>query len=166
MKIVSRLVACGTFAFAVLGAGCGDDPSGPSVTFPQLPASLLAAFCVMGNATAGQNVNGTIAATDCDSVDFDTTTSGAYFEIWRIRVATARTVTFSASSAFDNYLEVYELLSYTSTTVNVTLLDEDDDSGPGLNATVSVALDPGVDYFVVVSGFDYSEVGTYSLAIQ
>jgi len=147
-------------ALALL-AGCSKDSSGPSVDFPALPENLLSAFCVQtGGATVGQTKTGTLSAGDCDAGD-------SYYEIWRVRVAQSTSVTFDANSGFDNYLEVARLNSYTSSSANITMLGENDDRATGnFNALLTVTLEPGIDYFVVVSGYDYSETGSYSLRIR
>ena len=141
-------------------AGCSKDSTGPDIDFPALPSSLLAGFCVRGEAVIGQTKGGTITDDDCDAGD-------AFFELWRVRVASATTVTFDASSGFDNYLTVVRLNSYTNASADFTVLDENDDRSAGdLNALVSVTLQPGIDYFVSISGYDYSETGSYSLRIR
>lgn len=59
------------------------------------------------------------------------------------------------------------LSSYTSSSANFTMLGENDDRATGnYNALLTVTLEPGIDYFVVVSGYDYSETGSYSLRIR
>lgn len=148
----------------LLGAGlaCKDssDPGG-GVTFPPLPGQVLAAVCHRGDRVVGQDANGTVSSSDCDSGD-------SYFEIWRVRVAGTRSVTFDANSSFDNYLTVVRLDSYTQTGASVTTIGEDDDRVPGsnTNALVTVTLQPNIDYFVAVSGYDYFEQGSYSLQIR
>lgn len=148
---------------AVLGlfalAGCSKDSTGPSVSFPALPQPLLDNYCVRGQAVVGQTVSGFISSGDCDD--------GAYYEIWRVRTGTAGTYTFDANSAFDNYLIVLRLESYTTTSATLTILGENDDRSPGnLNALVAVSMQPGIDYFVAISGFDYTETGSYTLQIR
>lgn len=152
---------------AALAACGGDESTGPDgLLFDELPPDLLAAYCVRGTATVGDTRSGTIAFSDCDAAEIDPD-DDSYFEIWRVRVAQSRTVTFDLSSAFDNYLEVFRLLSHTETSASVALLDDNDDRSPDdLNALLSVELDPGVDYFVVVSGYDYGETGPYTLVIR
>ena len=155
-------------ALAIVLAGCGgDDATGPgSVEFPAIDANVLAAFCVRGQGTKGENKSGTITDNDCDAADFDPNDE-AYFETWRVRVASSTSVTFDANSSFDNYLEVYRLESISGTQVTVSLIGENDDrSSSNLNALVTVNLQPGRDYFVVISGYDYFETGPYTLAIR
>jgi hypothetical protein len=148
-------------ALLALAAGCSKDSAGPSVDFPPLPQNLLDGFCVQASgATVGQTKSGTLSAADCDAGD-------SFFEIWRVRVTQTTSVTFDANSGFDNYLEVARLNSYTSTSANFTMMGENDDRASGnYNALLTVTLQPDTDYFVVVSGYDYGEVGSYTLRIR
>ena len=92
-----RYVAFAIALTALVAVGCnGGDGTGvfgtngtnDTVSFPNLPADLLEFVCWRGNATKGQTVSGTIAETDCDSQDVDPDVVG-YFEVWRVRVASA-----------------------------------------------------------------------------
>ena len=139
--------------------GCGkDSTTGPSVTFPTLPAQMLAAFCVQGERQPAQAISGTIATSDCVvAVD------GSYYEVWRIRVPSTGAYQFAASSTFDNYLIVYHLDSYTDNSATLTSVAADDDSGPGTNALIaSASLTAGQDYFLVVNGYSPTDVGPYT----
>jgi hypothetical protein len=161
MRRATKLI---TVLFGLAGvAACGDD----GLTFPELPSTLLAEFCNRGTATVGDDVSGSIADTDCDAADVDPTDEG-YFEIWRIRVSETTAVTFDAQSAFDNYLTVLRLDSYTATTADLTVVGQNDDRDfpDDLNALVTVTLQPDTDYFLAVAGFDYTEVGSYSIQIR
>lgn len=158
----TRRAAMAAAAFALLG--CGDN-GGPNVAFPDINAAVLDFFCWSGNRTPPGTVNGTIASTDCDAADVDPADVG-YYETWRLRVAASRSVTFTTNAAFDAYLTVVRVNSITGTTVNFTILGEDDDNGPGLNAMLTVALEPGFDYFVAVGGYDYTETGAYSMSMN
>ena len=164
-RTFARLALVASLA-AVLGCD-DDDPTGPgSVTFPDWPSAVVTGLCVRGTAVVGDTKSGTIADTDCDVADVNPADEG-YFEIWRIRVATAQDVTFDASSTFDNFLAVVRVNSVTATDLDVTVVGENDDrSTTNLNALVTVRLQPNVDYAVVVSGYDYAEVGAYTLAIR
>jgi hypothetical protein len=157
-------------AMVAVGLACGDDddPTGPgSVTFPDWPATVVTAFCVRGNAVVGETKSGTISDTDCDVADVDPSDEG-YFEVWRVRVASARDVTFDANSTFDNFLAVVRVNSVTTTSLDVEVVGENDDRAPltNTNALVTVRLEPNVDYAVAISGFDYTETGPYTLAIR
>lgn len=144
-----------------------DDPTGPgSVTFTDWPSAVVTGFCVRGNAVVGDTKSEIIADTDCDIADVNPADVG-YYEIWRVRVAEARDVTFDANSTFDNFLAIIRVNSVTATDIDATVVGENDDrSATNLNALVTVRLQPNVDYAVVVSGFDYEETGAYTLAIR
>jgi hypothetical protein len=150
-------------ALLVAGLACKDSsgPGGGGVNFPALPSSLLTAFCHRGNRTVGQTPSGTVNSSDCDAGD-------SWYEIWRVRVASTQSVTFDANSSFDNFLEVVRLDSYSGDTVYVTEVGENDDRTPGsnLNALVTITLQANTDYFVSISGYDYTETGSYTLQIR
>jgi hypothetical protein len=151
---------------AVLGCD-DDDPTGPgSVTFPDWAAAVNTGFCVRGTAAVGDSKSESISDTDCDFADIIAGGEG-YYEIWRIRVATARDVTFDANSTFDNYMLVGRVDAVTATDLDATVIAENDDrSSSNLNALVTVRLQPNVDYAVVILGLDYEETGAYTLAIR
>lgn len=146
-------------------AACGDSTGPPPLEYPELSAQMVAAWCVRGNATVGQVVAGSISASDCDLGDIDESVEG-YYEIYQVKVRTSRRVTFTVSSNFDSYLSLARLFDYTDTSLDLGLLLEDDDSASGIDAELSYDLVPDRDYFIVVSGFDYTETGTYTLRIQ
>jgi hypothetical protein len=144
---------------------CKKDSTGPSVSFEDLPDELIDFFCIRGDRTNGQSASGSVSSSDCDAAFYDPNEVG-YFEMWRIKVATNRSVTFTTDAAFDATLTLLRIDSYTSTSVTVTVLGFDDDSGSGLNAMLSFSLVADTNYLIVVAGYDYSETGTYTLAIQ
>ncbi len=153
---------------AAVIACSGDDATSPNggVVFDPLPQAMLDAYCVRGTAVIGDTKSGNVNDDDCDAADNDPNDEG-FYEIWRVRVADPRVVTFDLSSPFDNYLEVYAMTSHTQTSATVVLMAQNDDRSSGnLNALVSTQLNPGIDYFVVVSGYDYFETGSYSLSIR
>jgi hypothetical protein len=165
VRTLTRLALVATITGSL---GCGDDdPTGPgSVTFADWPAAVVAGFCVRGTAVVGDTKSEVIADTDCDIADVNPADEG-YYEIWRVRVASARDVTFDANSTFDNFLAIIRVDGVTATDINATVVGENDDrSQTNLNALVTVRLQPNVDYAVVVSGFDYDETGAYTLAIR
>ena len=165
VRTLTRLALAATITGSL---GCGDDdPTGPgSVTFADWPAAVVAGFCVRGTAAVGDTKSGIISDTDCDVADVNPADEG-YYEIWRVRVASASDVTFDANSTFDNFLAIIRIDGVTATDLNVTVVGENDDrSQNNFNALVTVRLQPNVDYAVVVSGFDYSETGAYTLAIR
>jgi hypothetical protein len=164
-RTFTRLALVASLAAVV---GCDDDdPVGPgSVTFPDWPAAVTTGFCVRGTAAVGDTKSGIISDTDCDVADVNPADEG-YYEIWRVRVASASDVTFDANSTFDNFLAIIRIDGVTATDLNVTVVGENDDrSQNNFNALVTVRLQPNVDYAVVISGFDYSETGNYTLAIR
>lgn len=149
-------------------AACSKDSGGPGgVSFPDLPSGLLTTFCHRGNAVVGESKSGMLSPSDCDASDIDPG-DDSYYEIWRIRVSSTTSVTFDASSSFDNYLAVLRLDSYTSSSASLTVIGENDDRVPGsnFNALITVTLQPNTDYFISVSGYDYSETGPYTLQIR
>ena len=155
---------------AALAAGLAcsdDDPTGPgAVTFPDWPATIVTGFCVRGTAIVGDDKSGTLADTDCDAADIDPTAEG-YFEVWRVRVASAVNVTFDANSDFDNYLAVLRVNSVSATDADIAFVaDNDDRSASNTNALVTARLEPNVDYVVLIAGYDYTETGPYTLAIR
>jgi hypothetical protein len=145
---------------------CSKDSTGPAgVTFPTLDAQLVTLLCIRGDKTVGQTATGSIASTDCDGADLSSSWT-AYYDGWRVRVASNRNVTFQTSTSFDSYLTVVRIDSWSGTSLSATVLGTDDDSAGNLDARLTVALEAGKDYIVAVSGFDYTEVGTYTLTIQ
>jgi hypothetical protein len=164
MRAVHSLSAA-ALVLGALGAACGDS-SGPNLSFPNLSATLRNAFCVMDNVTVNESRSGTISTSDCDSSDIDPADS-SYFEVYVVKVASQQAVTFDISSNFDSYLTLLRLDSYTTTSAQLTFLDDNDDrSSVDLDALLTYTLLPNVDYVIVVSGFDYSETGSYTLDIN
>jgi hypothetical protein len=163
----TRLALCSTIiALATVAGACGDDNN---LDFPELSQQLIDAFCVRGNLTTGESQSGSLAASDCDAADVDTTDDG-YYEVYLVRVGTTGSVTFTMrSSTIDSYLTLLSLDSYTSTTANLTLLDEDDDTAGGVNgydATITFTLSAGTTYVIATGGYDYSDIGPYTLTIN
>jgi hypothetical protein len=151
---------------ALVGAlvlGCGGDNSGPDEDpLDKFSPELRATFCVRGVLEVGGNVSGTIANVDCAS---DEPGDEGYFELWYVQVSSARSVTFDANSPFDNYLELIRVNSFTNTSANFTVLAVSDDRASGnSNALLTADLSAGQDYFIIVSGYDFSQVGQYTLA--
>ncbi|HEY6110785.1 MAG TPA: hypothetical protein VIV56_17915 [Gemmatimonadales bacterium] len=164
----SRSLLVLTLCASVLQGCSADSPTGPTVTFTDLPAAVLTAYCVQGQRLPGQPISGTLAITTCDAADLNAVSSGpdysvgsVYQAIWHVRVAKTGTYQFAAFSddpaaAYDNVLNVYHLDSYTATTATLTEIGYDDDSGAGPNATdalLSVSLTAGQDYFLRVAGW-------------
>jgi hypothetical protein len=150
----------GAFVF-----GCGGDSSGPDEDpLDKFSPELKTSFCVRGVLDVGEDVGGSIDTGDCAS---DEPGDEGYFELWYVPVSSTRTVTFDASSSFDNYLELIRVNSFTNTTANVTLLASADDRTPeDTDALLAFELTGGQDYFIVVSGFDFSQIGQYTLTAR
>jgi hypothetical protein len=168
MSTTRKLNRLALVATVAVGLACGDDdPTGPgSVTFPDWPATVVAAFCVRGTAVVGDTKSSTLSDTDCDSADINPADE-SYYEVWRVRVASSRDVTFDANSTVDNFLAVVRVNSVSATDLDVTVVGENDDRTPtNVNALVTVRLEPNVDYAVAISGFDDTETGPYTLAIR
>lgn len=139
--------------------------SPPGLTFPPLNASVNTQYCVKGNTTVGGNRTGFLSATDCDYADLDPA-AGGYYEVWRVRVAQAATVTFTVSApTFDSYIDVFQVSIASGDVGTLTPLGSDDDT-IGDDPVLALDLVPSTDYLIVVSGFDYPEVGSYSLLVQ
>lgn len=153
------------FVSLACGGGDGDGGTGPGgLTFPPLSSAVNAQYCVRGNATIGANKTGTIAASDCD---YDVVFTGqGYFEIWRVRVAEAASVTFTVSApSFDSYIDVGSITIANGDVTGLTPLGSDDDTN-GDDPVLTLDLVPDTDYIAVISGFDYPDVGSYTLSID
>ena len=151
-----------------VGCGGGDGGTGPgsNLNFPPLNPSVNAAFCVRGNRTVGQSASSSIATSDCDYTVFNNVPDAGYFEVWRIRVASARTVTFSVNApAFDSYLDIAQLTIDNGDVTAVQQLAFDDDTN-GDDPEITIDLQPDVDYAAVVSGFNDAAAGSYTLTIE
>jgi hypothetical protein len=141
---------------------CGGDKStGPGgVTFPSIPQATLNAYCIRGQAVPPQTKSGSIATSDCQ----DTPGEG-YWEGFRVRVGTSGTVTFTVTSTFNSYLELFRIDDLDDIENTTFLLVEDDDSAGNLDARLSYALQPNTEYVIVISGWDDTETGSYNLAM-
>jgi hypothetical protein len=143
---------------------CERDSSGlvGGIGFPALDPELVQLLCVRGDATKGQTKPGEVTASDCDAADIDTTADW-YFETWRVRVSTTVSVTFDASSDFDNYLDLWRLNADSS----ITPIDSNDNrSTTDTNALITATLEANRDYLAIISGFDYSQTGPYTLQFE
>ncbi len=159
-----------TIMFALaLSPACGGGDSGgtgPSgLTFPALNPGVNAQYCVRGNTTVGQTKSGSVTAQDCDYADLDPS-AGGYYEVWRVRVAQAGSITFTVDAPnFDSYLDLVEIEVAAGDVNAVTFLSNDDDTN-GDDPVLTYDLVPDTDYAIVVSGFDYPEVGSYTVTIN
>lgn len=150
------------------GGGDGGGSTGPSgLTFPPLDDAVRAQFCVRGNTTVGQTKSGSISAQDCDAADLPPPgTADTYYEIWRVRVAQAATVTFTVDApGFDSYIDVIQVDIVSGDVGLITFLGSDDDT-IGDDPQISMDLIPDTDYAIAISGFNYSETGAYTVEID
>jgi len=161
--LTGRTHLCRLIGLMVLAVACGggDGGTGPnSVTFPPLDASAIAENCIRGNTTVGDDKTGSVTATDCDQA------VGAYWETWRFRVATARTVTFRVDGPqFDPVLLIAEITISNGDIAGAVVLDGDDDTN-GDDPELTIDLVPDTDYMIVILGYDYTETGSYTLHID
>ena len=151
--------------FVIAGIlGCGDDDgTGPGVNFPLLPADLRADACIRGNATKGQTVSGSITDADCATEEY------GYGECWRVRVASAGSVTFDANSQFDNRLWLFRFrFDYENNELLESYdgVGNDDRSENNSNALITFTLQPNEDYMIIIHGYDNDETGPYTLQIR
>ena len=93
--------------------------------------------------------NGTLANSDCKRAGNEN------LDVWRLVLAEVTTVQFDLTSgAFDAFLLVRDS--------DGTILDSDDDGGPGLNSSLTIELDPGT-YDILASSFEAGETGVYQI---
>ncbi|MDE0082084.1 MAG: hypothetical protein OXT72_05495 [Gammaproteobacteria bacterium] len=88
----------------------------------------------------------------------------SYFETWRLRVPEGNILTLSVSSDFDSFLDVYRVPNVADPST-AAWVDSDDDGNllQGLDAELEVTVLQGVEYWVMVSGFDSTEMGPYDI---
>jgi hypothetical protein len=105
-----------------------------------------------GSPALGDTVQGTLTFTSCQYVD------GTFADIYQFQVGDLTPVDLHlASTDFDSYLQVLDSKG--------NVIDEDDNSGGGMNALVSDTFDPGT-YWIVVKPFTgTSSAGKYTLTI-
>jgi hypothetical protein len=138
----------------VLGAACGSDSSGPGSS---------TGFCVRSDITLGGTVNGTLASTDCDLANLDPNNAG-YFESYSLTVTADTIVGIDLTSGeFDTFLVLLRIVSPDSF---VVVAVNDDDDGATTNSRIdAVQVRAGEDYLVLANGFDYADVGAYTLTV-
>lgn len=149
----------------LLLAGCGDDPTAPEILppdFPTLDAAFATEFCIRGTLAPTNVVSGEISDTDCETVSPVGSGPGSFFEGWRVRVGQAGSVTIQTASGFDTFVDLFRIDDLSAPTLD-NLVVFDDDSGAGDNGRVTVTLQAGTEYWVMVSGFDAVDVGPYTL---
>lgn len=150
---------------ALLLAGCGSDSTAPEIQapdFPTLDAAFATQYCIRGTLYPNNVVSGQLETTDCETVSPVGSGPGSYFEGWRVRVAQTRSVTIQSGSAYDTFVDVFRIDDLSAPNLD-NLLIFDDDSGPGDNGLVTLTLQAGTEYWVMVSGFDAIDVGPYTL---
>lgn len=143
-------------ALAIALAACGsDEPTAPQ-TFVQL-------MCIRGTIAVGGTVNGNLVSADCDLNDVGS--GGGYFESYRLNVASDTTIDVSLTSGvFDTYLFLVRVRA--EHVDSLELVAQDDDGGGGTNSLIAgVTLLAANDYLVLANGFDYSDVGAYTLNV-
>jgi hypothetical protein len=102
-------------------------------------------------------VNGTLAPTDCNFDD------GSYADVYGITVTANTTVQIDlTSTAFDTWLELYELLPSGSLVQRAV---NDDVSPTSTDSQVQFALVGASRYFIVANSFDPAVTGAYVLKV-
>ena len=86
----------------------------------------------------------------------------SYFETWRLRVPEGTILTLSVSSDFDSFLDVYRVPNVADSSI-AAWVDSDDDGNlqQGLDAELEVTVIQGVESWVMVSGYDATDMGPY-----
>lgn len=165
-----RLDRLATLVLTAMLAGCGDDGTGPEngdVEFPALDAAVTAEFCVRGTAEPTMFVSGELTMADCPTVFPVGFAPDLFYETWRVKVASNRTVTFEVTSGFDSYLDLFRVTNLSAPGLSLdNLVDFDDDSGDGSDALISANLLANVEYWVMVSGYEPTDEGPYTLEIR
>lgn len=141
---------------------CGGDPTGvASEHFPPVSHSVIAGLCIRGVALGEATIEGEIATTDCPKG-----MGRGYWDALRVRVPIdAGLIFFLVTSDFDSELELFridDLDDFWNSRVQVAY---DDDSGPEYDAHLSVALEMGTEYLLIISGSDDFQRGPYTLRI-
>ena len=164
------------FATSVAGCGGGDGPTGPGAGaqgagLPAMDPALAETWCVRGSLQVPGRSSGSISPADCTTAATAGVLSvpvgadpGSYFETWRLRVPEGTVLTLSVSSDFDSFLDVYRVPNVADPSTAVWV-DADDDGNPsqGLDAQLEVTVVQGVEYWVMVSGYDSAEMGPYDI---
>ena len=100
----------------------------------------------------GQTVSGTLAAGDCRLKD------NSAIQFYEFTITTRQKIEIEmTSTAVDPYLFLAD--------ASLTVLDEDDDGGIGLNSRILRTLDPG-RYVVIANTFAANSFGAYQLAVR
>jgi hypothetical protein len=104
----------------------------------------------------GATVEGTLTPSDCPLL-YHGHADGRYVDYWGVTLAASRSVTVEMASVhMDSYLILWDRGSG-------RILAEDDDSGSGLTARITVSLSPG-RYIIGATTFWPEEAGSYTLS--
>ena len=71
-------------------------------------------------------------------------------------------MTLQTDSNFDTFIDVFRIDDLSAPDLG-NLLAFDDDGGSGDNARLTLTLQAGTEYWVLVSGYDAVDVGAYTL---
>lgn len=153
LQPVTGSLAAGTYSATVpVQSGvAANTPQNLTVSFTVNPDP-----CVFANATPiaiGQTLNGTwSSATSC------VITSGQFADLYVLTVASQSTLAIDLTSATDPFLSLFDFGTG-------TLIEEDDDDGPGLNSHIARTL-PAGQYILRARPFSAGLTNTYSLSVQ
>jgi hypothetical protein len=130
-------------ALAACDDGVGLDPD-PFLNCPVLVYEI------------GATVNGTLTPSDCPLL-YHGLADGRVVDFWGFTLGASRTVTIEMASVhMDSYLILWDRQSG-------RILAEDDDSGNGLTARITLPLSPG-RYVIGATSFWPEEAGSYTLS--
>lgn len=152
-------------ALLLAAAACGDDGAGPSddVDFPFLEAAVRAEFCIRGQMVPPDAENEALQNSDCETVFPVGQGPDRFYETWRVRVPSRTTVTIFTESNLDTFLDVFRIDPANPALRLENLVQFNNDGPDGPDAGLTVTLDPGLEYWVMVSGFGADEFGPYTL---
>ena len=138
----------------LLASGCKKDSTSPSDTlsFPPLTSQLVSSWCVRGDRTVGQSETGTLTSADCDGdVAWPFSGENYWFEMWRVRVVSSRTVTVTLNAVPDCHIILFQVVNLSDVRPH-ELGDEADTATGQTQVSFQFAAQPGVDYLIHVSG--------------
>jgi MYXO-CTERM domain-containing protein len=91
------------------------------------------------------------------------------YQVWEIEADAAGSYSFdiiAAGANYDTFMHLYGPGGFNPANALTNVIIGDDDSGTGSNSLFSTNLAASTSYFVVVSGFDNADFGTYTLRIS
>ncbi len=152
---VTGSLAAGTYTatIPVQSGVATNSPQNETVTFTVNPVALDP--CLFANAVpiaVGQTSNGTLTTNSC------LLPSGEYADLYVLTLGSTTNVIIDQSASFDTYLY---LIAFTSGTI----IEEDDDDGPGLDSHIARTLAAG-QYIIQASSFNTGITGAYTLSVQ